>query len=141
MLSDDQMKEKALAMIRDKTTELCNKGKVDCLDANCIEAIYDGTPAGSPARRLLVDLYTSCGDGACEIAKAADLPKDFFFDLAVELLAKRALPKQHTSLKAELATAKGQSAFKEKTIQTLQNEVKKLKGVLVDAKAKSIPKK
>lgn len=92
MLMDEDTKNVVLAAILDKSKEVSVNGTLSYtyyLDGTSIQIIYDRTPEGSPARRLLVDLYTTFGDETFKLAEFPDLPKDFFFDLAVNLMAKR----------------------------------------------------
>jgi hypothetical protein len=41
---------------------------------------------GSPARRLLVDLYTQFGTSGFDITGYVDAPKDFLYDMTISLM-------------------------------------------------------
>ena len=55
--------------------------------AESLQVVYDGTPEGSPLRRLCVDLYALHGRKAwLKNAKAEEFPPEFLYDIAVKLL-------------------------------------------------------
>jgi|TARA_R110002003_G_scaffold115_2_gene9933 hypothetical protein len=57
-----------------------------------VQVIYEGTREDSPARRLLVQLFTEFGDAAFITAKVDEIPKDFLYDLSVSVLGTRPKP-------------------------------------------------
>lgn len=53
-----------------------------------IAELYDGTPSGSPARKLIVDFYIHMNDQNAMNAGRDVLPIDFVFDIACLVMAK-----------------------------------------------------
>jgi hypothetical protein len=59
-----------------------------------VSIIYDGTPEGSPARRLMVDFCSYCANGQwMNIERLSrHVPAEFMDDLVAALVAKRPVP-------------------------------------------------
>lgn len=140
MLMDDLTKNIVLAAILDRSQEAHSDGQLYYPGPTSIQIIYDRTPEGNPARRLLVDLYTTFGDETFKLAEHPDLPKDFFFDLAVNTITKRPTLAHHNNLEAELSLSKLEVASKIKhitqseiAIQGLRNENIRVSEELVEA--------
>lgn len=100
MLIDDDTKNLVLAAILSRSREPSLDHKAYYPSVSCIYIIYGGTPEDSPARRLIVDLYTDFGDDTIGLAGNTGLPKDFFVDLSLSLLSKRPFPTVHKNLRA-----------------------------------------
>jgi hypothetical protein len=50
--------------------------------AKSVAIIYGGTPDGSPARRLLVDLHVACGESYwMSFTKTKDFQRDVVYDI------------------------------------------------------------
>lgn len=81
-----------------------------------IEIIYLRTREGDPARQLLVQLYT---DNDLDISDATSdaVPKDFTFDLVVNLMAKRPLLREHEQCKLQLAAKTKEAKEKEDSLK------------------------
>ncbi|KAL6824003.1 hypothetical protein V8C40DRAFT_247034 [Trichoderma camerunense] len=94
LLQDTNFKDAVLDGILLKCRSNATDGQSWFPVGPAIRHIYDGTPESSPARRLLVDLYTyhGRGDWLTDWASKDDLPKQFLLDLAVETLETRACP-------------------------------------------------
>lgn len=76
--------------------------KSHCFPAiDSIQVIYEGTIEGSPARHLLVQLYTDLGDFTFLTAKANVVPKDFLYDLSLSLLRCLPLLRDHEKLRVQ----------------------------------------
>jgi hypothetical protein len=60
------------------------------LPATATAKLYQGTPCGSQARKLIVDLYTDFGDESWVSDKEAKLPTEFIYDIALRVLQRRA---------------------------------------------------
>lgn len=60
-----------------------------------VSKVYKGTPASSPTRKLLVDIFTCQGDSSW-LFMTQYWPTDFVREVAVQLLEKRARPVDHT---------------------------------------------
>ena len=58
-----------------------------------IVELYEGTPAGSPARKLVADFYAHKSDKETMIAGRDVLPTDFVFDVACLLMTKVLIPR------------------------------------------------
>lgn len=93
-LRDTNFKNAVIDAIMDKTVSPLLDGRCWFPVGAVISCIYDNTLESSPARKLLVDVYTRKGMGAWlrEWASVADLPKEFLFDLAVSVLDRRPQP-------------------------------------------------
>jgi hypothetical protein len=65
-----------------------------CPGSNIIRIIYKGTPAGCPARRLLVDFWTYRAVGVW--FKSSDLHVEFMQDLLARVMDVRAAPHDPT---------------------------------------------
>ncbi|KAK1249986.1 hypothetical protein MKX08_009989 [Trichoderma sp. CBMAI-0020] len=102
MLQDVNFKDAVLDAILIKSRSKASDGRTWFPVGPAIRCIYEGTPASSAARRLLVDLYTyhGCGDWLTKWANKDDLSKEFLLDLAVAILAKRPRPAAPLTLTA-----------------------------------------
>jgi hypothetical protein len=60
------------------------------LPATATAKLYEGTPCGSQARKLIVDLYTDFGEESWVSDKEAKLPTEFIYDIALRVLQRRA---------------------------------------------------
>ncbi|KAI4927500.1 hypothetical protein J4E85_006011 [Alternaria conjuncta] len=91
MLMDDSTKKSILAAIR-KRCESPQFGH-SLPEPSAVRTIYDGTPESSPARRLMVDIFSQrASKERIEHWTTENLPKDFLLDLSVNLIAQRPLP-------------------------------------------------
>ncbi|KAJ4313188.1 hypothetical protein N0V94_007071 [Neodidymelliopsis sp. IMI 364377] len=70
------------------STIVGNKQDVQISTASVVE-LYDGTPSGSQARKLVVDLYADNGTEDWLKWGSEQLPSEFLFDMTVRLLQKR----------------------------------------------------
>jgi hypothetical protein len=61
-----------------------------------VRIIYDGTPPGSPMRKLLVDLYTYRARSKWLKKDNEGIPSEFLHELAMQLLDKRLCPTDPT---------------------------------------------
>lgn len=88
MLMDDSTKNVILAAIR-KRCESPQFGH-SLPEPSAVRTIYDGTPESSPARRLMVDIFSQrASKERIEHWTTENLPKDFLLDLSVNLIAQR----------------------------------------------------
>jgi hypothetical protein len=108
-----------------------------------IQIIYEGTPESSPARQLLVSLYTDFVTSAFVTETSEAVPKDFLYDLSISLLTKRPLCKDLEDAKGGLKAAlekvenrNEQIKGHEKMLGTLRAENIQLK---LDAKKNTSP--
>ncbi|KAI4664949.1 uncharacterized protein J4E79_003248 [Alternaria viburni] len=91
MLMDDSTKKNILAAIQ-KRCESPHFGH-SLPEPSAVRTIYDGTPESSPARRLMVDIFSQRAiKERIEHWTTENLPKDFLLDLSVNLIAQRPLP-------------------------------------------------
>lgn len=112
-LMDETTKDVALSQITARAAEPDADGQLCCPATDSIQIIYDGTPVGSPARQLIVKLYTNLGTESLLTDDVDALPKDFLYDLSRNVLKVRPLPSYHDrilndnkSLRRELEGAK-----------------------------------
>jgi hypothetical protein len=63
--------------------------------AEVVQEVYDGTPEGSPLRRLIVDLYAIHGRDVWLKNLKEQLPTDFLYDVTLKMLQAR--PQPHAS--------------------------------------------
>ncbi|KAI4959481.1 hypothetical protein J4E86_003203 [Alternaria arbusti] len=88
MLMDDSTKKVILAAIQ-KRCESPQFGH-SLPEPSAVRTIYDGTPESSPARRLMVDIFSQrASKERIEHWTTENLPKDFLLDLSVNLIAQR----------------------------------------------------
>lgn len=125
LLMDDKTKDLVLAAMLARSEEAYTDGHIYFPDLDCINIIYNGTPEGSPARRLLVQFYTENNfDSFCD-TKVEDVPKDFLLDLSISLTNTRPLLRHFTHVKDALAQKdrdyKKQLKTKDDTIQALKD--------------------
>jgi hypothetical protein len=92
-LMDDNAKVAILAAISARSKELHSDKTLYYPAIDSIQIIYDGTPNSSPARQLLVSLYTDFVTSAFVTEMSEAVPKDFLYDLSISLLTKRPLCK------------------------------------------------
>jgi hypothetical protein len=142
MLIDDTTKDIVLVAILARTKDRLPEKPLYYPGLEVIETIYAGTTQGSPAHRLIVDLYTEFGNSGFDLIGYADAPKDFLYDMTVNLLTVRPLVKAVTDVQAELVTAKNDSkskddqlALKKVTIANLRSEKTTLANNLSKAKS------
>jgi hypothetical protein len=57
-----------------------------------IRIIYEDPPEDSPARKLMVQLYTEIAYGSFLTQLPKEMPTDFFYDLSISLISKHPLP-------------------------------------------------
>jgi hypothetical protein len=79
----------------------------------CINIVYSGTPSGSPARRLLVDLYAETVDSSSSFSAYGSAHKDFMFDMMVSLASTRPHAKVPAELRNKLITETSKSTAKD----------------------------
>ncbi|KAF3047212.1 hypothetical protein E8E11_004593 [Didymella keratinophila] len=114
-----------------------------------VRTIYDGTPCDDPARKWLVDLYTTQigGEASFEMFPLAqDFPQAFLTDLVSSMISFRPLPVQLTSLKHQsgqteanlhLQYARKETQLREKLAQT-EEQLKKQKSMKTINQQKSV---
>lgn len=68
---------------------------------NIIQTIYHRSTEGSPARKVIVKLYTQHINASILVAKSSVLTKDFLYKLSVSILGARPLLSDYTKLKQE----------------------------------------
>jgi hypothetical protein len=105
-LQDKAAKNTAVQSLLEVAQEKDNRGKVYRPYADTIRHIYQGTCAGSLARRLMAEMWV-CIDIVHLTKMSEILPKEFLADLAIALRADR--PKH----KPELATMANKSRYME----------------------------
>jgi hypothetical protein len=95
-LIDNTTKELVLAAISAHAKEMLSR------DLNCIppiesvQTIYEGTPEGSPARRLIVQIFTDNGSPSSLTTEVDDIPKGFLYELSVSLISTRPIKERDT---------------------------------------------
>jgi len=110
-LCDPAAKNATIEAILTASTEKDGKGQWYYPLRSSIKIIYDGTPAGSPGRRLMADLWTNFSIKTDYFAESAQsLPKEFWFDLAL------ALRKDRPAGKKSVAEANDVSEYLEKVV-------------------------
>lgn len=136
MLLDDTTKEVVLEAMSAAWKETMTKWPRYFPGVPCISLIYNGTLDDSPARRWLIQLYTH-NELELQHATSENLPKDFSFDLAVNLLATRPLRVEFEGWKESYLAELGEHAKKDEritmqsqTIATLKAQNKQLKAKL-----------
>lgn len=94
MLVDADFKDAVLDAFIDKSRSKATDGCNWYPAGSPVRHIYDNTQDNSPARRLLVDMYTAYGHSGwlTRHASPEDLTSEFLLDLAVSLLDKRPRP-------------------------------------------------
>ena len=94
VLVDADFKDAVLDAFIDKSRSKATDGFNWYPAGSVVRHIYENTQDNSPARRLLVDMYTACGqsDWLTKHASPEDLTSEFLLDLAVSLLDKRPCP-------------------------------------------------
>lgn len=97
-LLDQTTKGIVLTAISARAEESCPDKSHDFPAIDSVQVIYEGTVEGSPARRLLVQLYTDFGDSTFLTAKAEVVPKDFIYELSLSMLGRRPLLRDHEKL-------------------------------------------
>jgi hypothetical protein len=95
---DQTTKGIVLTAISARAEESCLDKLHDFPAIDSVQVIYEGTVEGSPARRLLVQLYTDFGDSTFLTAKAEVVPKDFIHELSLSMLGRRPLLRDHEKL-------------------------------------------
>jgi hypothetical protein len=75
---------------------ICTSGS-QMPDVECIRIVYEGTPACSPMRRLLVDFYTYYA-GASSFKLDGDYPHELLLELTINLLTKRTRPHDRNAM-------------------------------------------
>jgi hypothetical protein len=91
-LMDAKSKEVVLAAMLARSKEPFVYNGLYYTGIDSVQVIYEGTQEDSPARRLLVQLFTDFGDAAFITEKADEIPKDFLYDLWVSVLGTRPKP-------------------------------------------------
>jgi len=107
-LMDEQAKAAVLAAISARSKEPFSDGNLYYPAIDSVQIIYEGTSEDSPARALLVEMYTESVTSAFVTDKSDAVPKDFLQDLALSLLVNRPLLKIHDKLKSEFESTKCQ---------------------------------
>lgn len=117
-LHDVVTKDVVLEAISAKSKEVSQDGTQRFPDFASICIVYGGTTRDSPARSLLVQLYTD-NNLAPPDGTSDNVPKDFAFDLAISLLANRPLRKTYEACKERL---KQNASEAEQKIKQLESE-------------------
>ncbi|KAF2242119.1 hypothetical protein BU26DRAFT_555820 [Trematosphaeria pertusa] len=95
-LQDTSAKDATVTAILSMIHVRHNRGGYRGPPPRAVRTIYEGTTSNSPARRLMVDLWTSVT--ASTLAKVAgSLPHEFIVDIATTLLNERTEGKQNTA--------------------------------------------
>ncbi|KAH6010119.1 hypothetical protein HBI67_171860 [Parastagonospora nodorum] len=92
-LMDEDGKTAILAAISARSQEPFSDKILYYPAIDSVQIIYEGTPEHSPARKLLVTLYTNFVTFAFVTEKSDAVPKDFLHDLSLSLLTQRPLSK------------------------------------------------
>jgi hypothetical protein len=92
-LVDEDGKTAILATISARSQEPVPDKILHYPAIDSLQIIYEGTPEHSPARELLVTLYTIFVTSAFVTSKSDVVPKDFLHDLSLSLLTQRPLSK------------------------------------------------
>ncbi|KAF2470510.1 uncharacterized protein BDR25DRAFT_314689 [Lindgomyces ingoldianus] len=132
-LEDIESKEMISDRIQQFTTLVDMDGPVACPPPCCIKIVYEGTPSGDPARRLLIELYVSYQDKTCLSGAVDSVPKEFLYDLSLHMLENQVQRpykelthtlrvRNRTGLKS-LAERKKQLEEKDRIIRSLEGEV------------------
>jgi hypothetical protein len=86
--------EATLASAEEKDTD----GKTAIHGWRSIRTMYEGTPKGSPGRRLIVDLWTNSSFQTDYLEEnEVHLPRDFFFDVMLALGKERQAAGNHVA--------------------------------------------
>ena len=109
-LMDDMAKEVVLAAMLARAKEPFSDGQLYYPALDCVQIIYEGTPEQSPARQLLVQLYTDFGNVDFITEKAEVIPKDFLYDLSLSTLRNRVTLEKHNKALTERDLSKEESA-------------------------------
>jgi hypothetical protein len=103
-LQDIQTKNTVIDAVHACVTEWCREGAArtfqslhakfpadmgDLISIASITELWEGTPANSPARRFILDLYASHGKSSWLIGKGGTPPRDFLLDLTLALMKAR----------------------------------------------------
>lgn len=94
-LMDETTKVVALSGLKARAEEPDADRQLYCPAIDSVQIIYEGTPVDSPARQLIVQLYTNVGNGTLLDEDVDALPKDFLYDLSRNLLKVRPLLSSH----------------------------------------------
>lgn len=99
MLIDQATKDIVVQAMTAKSNEASADGSRYFPGLNCIQIMYHGTPENSPARCLIVQMYT---DNDLDISDATSdtIIKDFAIDLAVNLMKNRPIRRVHEQCKS-----------------------------------------
>jgi hypothetical protein len=84
-----QLKNSIIKNILDISKAIREDRGHHCPGQPCISVVYNGTPEGSPARRLLVDFWTYRAQGDWIAKSNSPLPEDFVHDLCANALNNR----------------------------------------------------
>jgi hypothetical protein len=95
-LQDMDMKNVVMEAMYNCFCEICT-GENHTPNVECIRIVYEGTPAGSPMRRLLVDFYTYY-HGASSFKVDDDYPYELLHELTINLLTKRTKPQDRNAM-------------------------------------------
>ena len=100
-LQDGDFQDVIVDTIVDKCSSKASDGRSWFPVGPAIQHVYDHTVESSKVRRLLVDLYVSHGSGNWlrDWEKSSDIPGDFLFEIATNLLDKR---KNNPTIKSSL---------------------------------------
>lgn len=135
MLIDDKTKGLVLAAILTRSEQPFPNGKLLYPDLQCVKVIYEGTPEESPARRLLVELYTEFIEDSFTRDELSEIPKDFLCDLSSNMLASRLSLNAQTSLEDNYAMTVKSLTTEQKLRKVVQDELNATKKTLKEKEA------
>jgi len=126
---DEDAKTAILAAISARSQEPFSDKSLYYPAIDSVQIIYEGTPDHSPARELLVSLYTNFITSAFITEKSDAVPKDFLYDLSISLLTQRPLSK---TLKDALSEKKVTDASLQQALGDLELAKEDLKDIRAD---------
>lgn len=100
-LMDDTAKKVVLAAMLARSKEPFSDKQLYYPALDCVQIVYEGTPEQSPARQLLVQLYTDFGNADFITEPAGAIPKDFLYDMSLSMLRNRVTLKEHNGARTE----------------------------------------
>ncbi|KAJ4321862.1 hypothetical protein N0V94_002695 [Neodidymelliopsis sp. IMI 364377] len=95
-LIDNTTKELVLAAISAHAREMLSQDLICIPPIESIQMIYEGTPEGSPVRRLITQIFTDNGCPSSLTTEADDIPKDFLYELSISLISTRPIKQRNT---------------------------------------------
>lgn len=143
---DDETKDVVLEAIRCQA-QLSEDGPmtIHYPGVATVRTIYEGTPWGSPARALMVELFTDHDSDVFPEPDFQDLPKEFLADLAMSLMLKRPIRYKLEYCKLEwditLQELEDEKEDFKETVEELKNEITVLQAKLDKAQRENAQQK